>query len=256
LAYAFRESYDPHGPFRRQRIELRGDRSSLRRSTPSSMAQIFHPSTNTLAKVSIFGAVFILGAVAVIADKIHRSPYVTQAQVARAQPVPFSHRTHVSALGIDCRYCHTSAEESAFAGIPPTKTCMTCHSQVFTNADMLEPVRESYRTDRPIEWTRVHDLPDFTYFNHSIHLSKGFGCSTCHGAVDEMPLMWREHSLNMEWCLACHREPARFIRPRDAIYDMDWRAPADEPQEVLGPRLVEEHGVRAQGLTNCNICHR
>ena len=166
------------------------------------MAQIFHPSTNLIAKASIFGAVFMLAGAAWIGDRVQRSPYVTEAKVAREQPVPFSHKHHVQGLGLDCRYCHTTVEESAFAGMPSTKTCMTCHSQLFTDAPMLEPVRESYRTNRSVEWRRVHDLPDFTYFDHSIHVAKGVGCSTCHGRVDRMPLVWRENTLNVLrlWC--------------------------------------------------------
>jgi hypothetical protein len=214
------------------------------------MAQIFHPSTNTLARVSIFGAVLILTALAWLLAAIFRSSYVTQAGVVRAQPVPFSHKHHVS--GIDCRYCHTSVEESAFAGLPPTKTCMNCHSQIWADSPMLEPVRESLRTGRSIEWTRVHNLPGFVYFDHSIHVQKGIGCVTCHGRVDEMPLMWREHSLYMEWCLACHREPERFVRPRQEVFNMNWQPPVD--QTALGQKLVKDYHIRK--LTNCSACHR
>lgn len=216
------------------------------------MAQIFHPSANTISRVTIFGALFFVGVGAWAWGTILRSPFVTRAQVIRDQPVPFSHQHHVQGLGIDCRYCHTSVEESAFAGIPPTKTCMTCHSQVWTEAPMLEPVRESYRTDRSIEWTRVHDLPDYTYFNHAIHLKKGIGCTECHGRVDEMRLMWRENTLHMEWCLQCHREPERFVRPREEIFNMTWvpgRTPLAERQA-----LVEEYDI--QKLDHCSVCHR
>ena len=145
------------------------------------MAQIFHRSTNTLSKLSIFGALFFLVAVLWLLAEINRSSYVTEAGVVREQPVPFSHKHHVSGIGIDCRYCHTSVEKAAFAGIPPTKTCMNCHSQIWADSPMLEPVRQSLRTGRPIEWIRVHDLPDFVYFDHSIHVNKGIGCVTCHG---------------------------------------------------------------------------
>ncbi len=241
------------------------------------MAQIFHPSANLVAKATIFGAAFIAAGALWIGDRVHRSPYITQAQVAREQPVPFSHKHHVKGIGLDCRYCHGSVEEGAFAGIPPTKTCMTCHSQLFTDAPMLEPVRESWRTNKSVEWVRVHDLPDFAYFNHSIHVAQGVGCSTCHGAVDEMPLVWREHSLNMDWCLACHREPERFIRPRESIFDMDWETPIawsaldgdtrsilqaagveSDPvlQADLGPALVEAYGIVTAQLENCSMCHR
>ena len=145
------------------------------------MAQLFHPSTNTIARVTIFGAIFILLGVAWVSAQIYRSSWITSVNVAREQPVPFSHEHHVAGLGIDCRYCHTTVETSAFAGMPNTKTCMTCHSQIWTNAPMLAPVRESWKNNQPIRWNRVHDLPDFAHFNHSIHVAKGMGCSTCHG---------------------------------------------------------------------------
>lgn len=219
------------------------------------MAQLFHPSTNTFSKVSIFGAVFFLAVLAWVFGVLIRSPFATDASVVRPQPVPFSHEHHVNALGIDCRYCHTSADTSSFAGIPPTKTCMTCHSQIFTDSEILEPVRESFRTDMPIAWTRVHDLPDFAYFNHSIHLHKGIGCTTCHGQVDRMPLMWAENALNMEWCLHCHRNPEKFIRPRDQVWNVAYRVP--DNQQEIGPALVKEYQVDTTGaLTNCSICHR
>ena len=216
------------------------------------MSQIFHPSTNTISKVSILGAIFIIAGVTWAINGVNRSPYVTQAGVAREQPVPFSHKHHVSGLGIDCRYCHTTVERTAFAGIPPTETCMSCHSQIWADSPMLEPVRASLRDDRPIEWTRVHDLPDFVYFDHSIHINKGVGCASCHGRVDQMPLMWREYNLHMEWCLQCHREPERYLRPRDKVFQMDYQPPPD--QLALGRKLAAEYKV--QKLTDCYTCHR
>lgn len=216
------------------------------------MPQVFHRSTNTISRVSIFGFVFFLAALGWGVLEINRSAYITEAYVARTQPVPFSHKHHVEGLGIDCRYCHTSVEEASFAGIPPTKTCMNCHSQLWSQAPMLEPVRESLRTDRSIEWVRVHDLPDFVYFNHSIHVRKGIGCSACHGRVDQMPLAWRVHTLQMEWCLNCHRQPEQYIRPRDAVFDMKWTP--SENQMQLGAELVEKYKVRK--VTYCSGCHR
>ncbi len=220
------------------------------------MAQIFHPSMNTLSKVSIFGAVFFLAGLAWVWALVIRSPYVTEAAVVRPQPVPFSHKHHVSGLGIDCRYCHTSVEDSAFAGIPPTKTCMTCHSQIWTNAEVLAPVRESFRTDQSLPWTRVHDLPDFAYFDHSIHVARGIGCSTCHGRVDRMPMTWREYSLDMEWCLNCHRQPERYVRPRSEVFNMEWEAPSNQLE--VGRELVKEYGISQVGgrMADCYICHR
>lgn len=216
------------------------------------MPQLFHPSTNTISKLSIFGALFAVVGLLFAGAAIYRSAYVTGAYVAREQPVPFSHKHHVNGLGIDCRHCHTTVEVSAFAGIPPTKTCMTCHVQVWSDSPMLEPVRASFRADRSLEWTRVHDLPDFAYFNHGIHVNKGVGCSTCHGQVDLMPLTWQVASLQMEWCLDCHRAPEKYLRPRDQIFNMAWQPPPDQLEQ--GKRLMEEYQVR--NATSCSNCHR
>ena len=216
------------------------------------MSQIFHRSTNTIARVSIFVAVFMLAGLLALVVEVNSSPWVTRARDAREQPIQFSHERHVAGNGLDCRYCHTSVEQSAFAGIPPTKTCMNCHSQIFAASPYLEPVRQSFRSDRPIAWTRVHDLPDFVYFNHSIHVNKGVGCTTCHGPVDRMPLMWQEQSLQMAWCLECHRNPERYVRPRDAIFRVDYVPPSD--QLALGTQLVAEYHI--QKLTSCSTCHR
>ncbi len=216
------------------------------------MSQIFHPSTNTIARLTIFGAVFGVGASLWVFDQINRSGYITQADVVRSQPVPFSHAHHVGDVGLDCRYCHTSVEESAFAGIPPTRTCMNCHAQLFADSEMLEPVRESFRTGKPIAWTRVHDLPDFVYFDHSIHVNKGVACVTCHGPIDRMALVWQESSLLMSWCVDCHRHPELHLQPRDTVMQSGWRPPDD--RAALGRRLLEEYAVRTR--TDCSTCHR
>jgi hypothetical protein len=216
------------------------------------MSQIFHRSANTIARVSIFGAVFFIAGLLGLFAEVNRSPWMTMAHVSRDQPIQFSHERHVAGNGIDCRYCHTSVEDSSFAGIPPTRTCMTCHSQIFATSPFLEPVRESFRTGRSLQWNRVHDLPDFVYFDHSIHVNKGVGCTTCHGQVDRMPLMWQEQSLQMEWCLDCHRNPERYVRPRDAVFRVDYSPPPD--QEAFGKRLVEQYEI--QRLTSCSTCHR
>ncbi|HEY6331258.1 MAG TPA: cytochrome c3 family protein [Blastocatellia bacterium] len=219
------------------------------------MPQIFHPSTNTISRLTIFGAVFIIGLVSWVVWKWAGSSYQTEAFVAREQPVQFSHKHHVSDDGIDCRYCHTSVETSAFAGIPPTKTCMNCHRQIWATSPMLEPVRESFRSGIPIKWTRVHELPDYAYFNHSIHVNKGVGCSTCHGRIDEMPLTWQVASLQMQWCLDCHRNPEAVIRPRDQVFNMNWQAP--ENQEEIGKKLAKEYNIQSTAvLTSCDTCHR
>ena len=216
------------------------------------MPQIFPRSANTVSKVSLAGALLLVGGLIGLAMILGRSSYVTRAHEFVEQPVQFSHRHHVLDDGIDCRYCHTSVETSPFAGIPPTKTCMNCHSQIWAQAPILEPVRASFRDDRPMRWIRVHDLPDFVYFNHSVHIKKGVGCETCHGRIDEMPLTLQENSLQMEWCLTCHRNPEKFVRPRNEVFTMGYKPPV--PQSVLGPQLVKEYGI--QSRTDCSTCHR
>src|SRR6266487_3584481 len=209
--------------------------------------QIFHRSANVISRASIYAGIFTLAAVLWACIQIQRSPYVTYAGIARPQPAPFSHQHHVAALGIDCRYCHTSVETSNFAGIPPTKTCMNCHSQIWTNAPMLEPVRESFRTGNSLKWERVHDLPDFVYFDHSIHINKGVGCESCHGPVDKMPLMYQANSLQMEWCLDCHRSPDKFLRPRDQVFNMTYEKPtANNKVTANFPKHPEWNGVYTQ----------
>jgi hypothetical protein len=216
------------------------------------MAQLFHRSTNTVARVSIFAAVIAVGLLLWTADAVYRSSYFTDVGVPLEQVVPFSHKHHVNGLGLDCRYCHTSVEQSAFAGIPPTETCMTCHSQIWLDSPMLEPVRESFRTNTPLRWNRVHDLPDFVYFDHSAHVQNGIGCTSCHGQVDQMPLMWRDASLYMEWCLECHRAPEQYTRPREDVFSVDWQPPSDQLER--GRKLVREYQIET--FTNCSTCHR
>ena len=221
------------------------------------MAQVFTPTANIVARASIVITVTVLGVAALLGFTLYRSPLVTEVGIAKAQPIPFSHQRHVGANGLDCRYCHTSVEHSAFAGIPPTETCMTCHSQILTEAPLLQPVHESWNDDTPIEWARLHDLPDFTYFDHSIHVAKGIGCTTCHGPVDEMRLSWKAETFHMSWCLECHREPEKFVRPLDKVYDTDWdEDQGDFVQAVDGPRLVEQYDIKVAQLENCQVCHR
>ena len=217
------------------------------------MAQIFHRSSNSIAKVSIISALLLISAIIWAAYRLNAGAFTTAVEVAVDQPVPFSHKHHVGDDGIDCRYCHTSVETSAFAGIPATEICMSCHSEIWTNADMLEPVRASFRTGRSLEWTRIHDLPDFVYFNHSIHVSKGIGCSTCHGRVDRMPLMWKVNTLYMQWCIECHRNPERHVRPKSEVFNPAYETPAPN-QDEIGPKLVAEYKI--QSLTDCVTCHR
>jgi hypothetical protein len=217
--------------------------------------QIFHPSTNTIAKVTIYGAVFFVAGVIVVGWYLVRSQWVTGVDVPIEQPVPFSHQHHVAGLGIDCRYCHSSVEVSSNAGIPPTYTCMSCHSQIWSDSPMLKPVRDSLADDTPIQWNRVYNLPDFVYFNHSIHVNKGVGCVTCHGRVDQMPLMAKAQTLHMEWCLGCHRAPEQYIRPREEVFNMEWQPPNGD-QLTLGRQLVKAYHIQSVSvLTSCSTCH-
>jgi hypothetical protein len=184
-----------------------------------------------------------------------RSTWATGQHEFIEQPIQFSHAHHVGGVGLDCRYCHASVENSAFAGIPPTNTCMNCHSQLWTNAPILEPVRASFRNNTSLTWIRVNDLPDFVYFNHQIHVRQGVGCVTCHGPVDKMPLMYQAQSLLMEWCLDCHRAPEKYIRPREEVFNPDYVAPANQLE--LGLALKTAYGVaNATHMTSCSVCHR
>ena len=216
------------------------------------MPQIFRRSANTLSKVSLAGVLMLVGSLILLAMILGRSSYATRQQIFVEQPVQFSHIHHVVDDGIDCRYCHTSVETSSFAGIPPTKTCMNCHSQIWANAPILEPVRASFRDDQPLQWTRVHDLPDFVYFNPTIHEKKGMGCETCHGRIDQMAGIRQVNTLQMEWCLECHRSPEKFVRPREAVFTMGYEPAGDQLE--IGRKLVQEYKI--QSLTACSTCHR
>ncbi|OIO37506.1 MAG: cytochrome C [Candidatus Omnitrophica bacterium CG1_02_46_14] len=216
------------------------------------MAQLFPRSSNQWVRRSLVAAAILgIGFVTVVAMWF-RSPYSTWVHIARAQNVPFSHKHHADELGIDCRFCHTSAEKSAYAGIPSTETCMKCHSVIWKDSTMLEPVRESSRTGKPMVWKRVHDLPDHVYFDHSIHLNKGIACVSCHGQVDQMPLVSKSKSLRMEWCLECHRNPEKNLRPSEEVFNPNWKTPDDlkELQKVLAKKY------HVQSVTHCNACHR
>src|SRR5277367_5375352 len=219
------------------------------------MPQLFHRSANYTARMSILAVVILatLGLTAVLGGV--RSPNYTNQYLTRDQPIQFSHKHHAGDDGIDCRYCHTGVESSATAGVPPTKTCMNCHSVLFNTAGYLEPVRASYRTDESIHWVRVHRLADYVYFNHSIHVAKGVGCSTCHGQVNQMPLMFQASPLQMSWCLDCHRNPEAVLRPTDQVFNMDWKAPANQAE--IGAQSAKERKIRtAADLTSCSTCHR
>ncbi|MCQ4310871.1 cytochrome c family protein [Pseudomonas stutzeri] len=218
------------------------------------MAQVFPRSADMWLRLALFiliGGLFALFAALVVLD---RSDYITDKGWVVQQPVPFSHEHHAGALKIDCRYCHDSVEVSPVAGLPPTYTCMSCHSQIWTGAQMLAPVRQSLARQEPLRWNRVSELPDYVYFHHGVHVNAGVGCETCHGQVDTMPLMYRAETFTMSWCLDCHQNPAPRLRPRDAVTEMGWSTSHDRQQ--LGERLIRENHIETQNLTDCYICHR
>jgi len=218
------------------------------------MPQLFRRRANAIAKLVVVGIPVVTVAISAALFAYSRSDFWTGVNVPVEQPIPFSHKHHVGDDGIDCRYCHTSVEQSGFAGLPSTEVCMTCHSQLFKDAPVLQPVRDSMQTGRPIKWERVHDLPDYAYFDHSIHVNKGIGCATCHGRVNEMPLTWKTQELYMRWCLDCHRDPAKFVRAKPEVFNMTYVAPGD--QHSFGQKLLSTNHIHTAGLTDCYTCHR
>lgn len=218
------------------------------------MAQLFSPRSNGTVRLLIATAVFVVVVGFGVLFALMRSPYATGQNEIPHQPVPFSHQHHVGGLGIDCAYCHTSVDRSDFAGMPDTATCMTCHSQLWTEADMLAPVRKSFKTSEPLAWTRVHDMPDYVYFNHQAHVNNGVGCESCHGRVDRMPLMRQAKPLTMKWCLECHRNPGPRLRERGKVTVMGY--PLDETKPVDGQELIREYNIKTDRLIECVTCHR
>lgn len=218
------------------------------------MAQVFHHAANTVAKVTMLVVIGLIAGLCIFGWEVNNSYNVYRKEPLR-QPIPFSHKHHVTDDGIDCRYCHTTVETSSFAGIPPTHTCMSCHSKIWVNSPMLAPVRDSYQTDTSISWVRVNELPDFVYFNHSIHIAKGIGCTTCHGPIGDMPITYRQNTLYMRWCINCHKHPYKYIRPKSEVFSVTYKPPAD--QIAMGHRLVAEYHVKPQlVITSCYTCHR
>lgn len=218
------------------------------------MAQIFRPRADTIARSILIAIAFGPFVLVAFCYAIGLTPHMTDEGIAVTQPVPFSHQHHVGGLGIDCRFCHSGVETSPIAAVPPTQTCMTCHSQIWTNAAMLEPVRQSLALGAPIHWRQVNQLPDYVYFDHSVHIAKGVGCTTCHGEVEDMPLMRQAVPLTMQWCLDCHRNPAPNLRAPDAIFATNWTPPAD--QQERGKRLMKKYHLHVSNLTDCSVCHR
>ncbi len=246
------------------------------------MAQIFRPGANTVAQASLL--VVAAGAFLTFAagSQLSRSPYNTKVDIPLGQPVPFSHKHHAKELGIDCRFCHTSVETSAKAGVPSTDTCMTCHSQVWPNSPLLEVVRQSEATGTPIRWLKVNEVPDFVYFNHSIHVDRGISCNNCHGEVQEMHLTWKGREFQMAWCLECHNSPESYmyevedsdLTPRQQVFELyrkvsngealspvekklaqglPQRVPKDKVHE--GVQLMKDREINVTQLADCYVCH-
>ncbi|MBV8497175.1 MAG: cytochrome c3 family protein [Gammaproteobacteria bacterium] len=215
------------------------------------MAQLFSPSFGFRVRLIAILTGLLLAAVLLLLRSL--TAYPAGIGDPLQQPVPFSHKHHVADDGIDCRYCHGAVETSAFAGIPPLSTCMTCHSQLYTDQEALAPLVKAFTSGTALHWQRVNKLPDFVYFNHAIHIAKGVGCASCHGAVDEMPLTWRAAPLTMRWCLDCHRNPGQALRPAAEVYDLHWQ-PRDPAR--LAPRLLRDYHIDSRRLTDCSVCHR
>lgn len=218
------------------------------------MPQIFSPRSNQIFTLVLCGLLFAIVLAPAIGLVASRSSYATGQYAAIDQPVPFSHQHHVGEVGIACTYCHQSVEQTASAGLPATEVCMTCHSQIFADAPMLAPVRQSLGSGVPIQWQRVHQLPDFVFFNHAVHLNNGVGCESCHGRVDQMPLTWQEKPLTMEWCLGCHRDPGPNLRPESALLTMGWAPPGD--RKALAEALLAHYRINTKTMTDCYACHR
>jgi len=237
------------------------------------MSQVFKPSINTFARVSLL----VAGLAGVIALSTvflwDRSPRLTRPiGIAVEQPVRFSHNLHSGQLNISCRYCHEQAEYSPYAGIPSTHTCMSCHSQIATYSELLEPVRTSYATGEPLQWNKVHDLAEHVYFRHQTHVNNGVACETCHGEVNNMPLVWQQETMTMSWCLDCHFAPEQYLRPASEIYNFDYDVETyledsgntfnidlsqstDDIQTELGTQLIEEYQIHVEPLSDCRVCH-
>lgn len=250
------------------------------------MAQLFKPSTNTLARLGVMLAAGAPVIAILVGMQISRGSSNTKVGQAHDQPIPFSHEHHVSELGIDCRYCHTSVEESAKAGMPSSDTCMTCHSQIWTNSPLLEPLRQSYAKNQPLKWVQLNKTPEFVYFNHAVHVNKGISCNHCHGAIQKMQMAYKARTLFMAWCLECHKEPEKYlytdktsgtVSPREQVFNLYKKYQVDPRMQgapdvekrlasggeqrnaasaAEGLELLEKRGIRRKALADCSICHR
>jgi hypothetical protein len=219
------------------------------------MPPIFPPRSNMIARASLLVLPLLLAIVVGLLVWWLHSPAFNKVGVQVEQPVQFPHSMHVAVVGLNCRFCHDAVDKSSFADLPPTQTCMGCHSQIKTDSALLAPVRASWESGEPIEWNRVNSVPDHVFFNHAIHVNKGVACETCHGRMDTAGTAVKAETFYMAWCLECHRDPAKYIRPVERVYDAGY-TPAED-QKVLGARLVEEYNIKSSfQLTNCSICHR
>jgi hypothetical protein len=214
---------------------------------------IFGPRANLFMNAALIGVVGLAVFLLLLIWVVPVMGYNTQERYRPNQPIPYSHRHHVSGLGLDCRYCHTTVEVSQNAGMPSTEICMTCHSQIWTNAAMLAPDRQSLAQNVPIRWTRVYTLPDYVYFDHSIHVAKGVGCTECHGPIGDMAITYKATTLYMSWCLGCHRNPAPRLRPRGQVFNPHWQRTKDTPS---GEQLMAQYHIHPETLTDCGVCHR
>ncbi len=214
---------------------------------------IFGPRANLFMNATFVGAACLLGCLLLAIWVVPVVGFNTEERFAPEQPIPFSHKHHVSGLGIDCRYCHTTVEQSSNAGMPSTVVCMTCHSQIWTNASMLAPDRQSLAEHIPLRWTRVYTLPDYVYFDHSIHIAKGVGCTECHGDIGGMELTYKARTLYMSWCLSCHRDPAPHLRPHEQVFNPHWQR---GPATPSGTALMAQYHIHTDKLSDCGICHR
>jgi len=240
------------------------------------MAQVFKRYHNTVARATIGGGLLALITLILSGSSITRSPWWTRVGEPPDQPVPFSHKHHAEELGIDCRYCHWSVTKSAHAGIPPAEVCMACHSQIWTNSPLLQVVRDTYQQDKPIVWNKVNNLPEFVYFDHSIHVNKGIGCNECHAGIEKMQLTAKSQPFSMWFCLNCHRNPEQYIRPKGEVFNMYYTVPRTEEemrallekhgiqwngqlprnQQELGALLVKQYNIHKEQLSDCSVCHR
>jgi uncharacterized CHY-type Zn-finger protein len=216
------------------------------------MPQLFPKSANNMVKVTFLLAG--LGLMSILLVGANVTPYTHRLGVALDQPAPFSHKHHVEELGISCYYCHDGVEKGPVAGVPATETCYSCHSQIWTDSPLLQVVRDSYEKEVPIIWNRVNNVPDFVYFDHSVHIAKGVSCYTCHDEINEQNLTFKTKAFEMRWCLDCHRNPETFVRPEGSILDATY-VDGEKSHAELGRELVKKRGIRKEQLTNCSICH-